>query len=132
MNEPQIIRTEAGEELVVLSRAEYNALLARADETSEDDDDVAMYDARKAKLAADGAILPPEVSALILRGSSLLSAIRKWRDMTQLHVNARTNIGQGYLSDLESGRRVGSKEALEALAKCYDVPASWLIGRTVA
>jgi Helix-turn-helix len=132
MSEPQIIRTPSGDELVVLSRAEYDALLARADEAAEDEDDVAMYDARKEELAAGGETLPAEVSALMLRGYSLLAAIRKWRDMTQLHVNFKTNIGQGYLSDLESGRRAGSKETLELLAKCYDVPASWLVDKTGA
>ena len=127
MNEPQIIRTAAGEELVVLSRAEYDALVAAADEATEDEEDIAIYDARKVGLAAGGEMLPAEVSSLMSRGSSLLAAIRKWKKMTQLHVNVRTNIGQGYLSDLESGRRTGSRETLKALAKCYDVPISWLV-----
>jgi hypothetical protein len=127
MSEPQIIRTPSGDELVVLSRAEYDALLARAEEHDEDEDDVAIYDARKAELTAGGEKLPAEVSALMLRGHSLLAAIRKWKGMTQLHVNFKTDIGQGYLSDLESGRRTGSRETLEVLAKCYNVPASWLV-----
>lgn len=67
MGSPQIIRTPSGEELVVLPRAEYEALLARANHDPEDDDDVAIYDARKAELAASDAVLPPEVSAAILR-----------------------------------------------------------------
>ena len=68
MSAPQIIRTPGGEELVVLPRAEYEALLERADHEAEDADDVAIYDARKAELAAGGVVLPPEVSAAILRG----------------------------------------------------------------
>jgi hypothetical protein len=127
MNGPQILRAPSGDELVVLSRAEYEELLTRANASIEDDDDVAIYDARKAALAADGETLPAEVSALLLRGYSLLAALRKWKDMTQLHVNLKTNIGQGYLSDLESGRRAGSRETLELLAKCYEVPVSWLV-----
>jgi hypothetical protein len=59
MSAPQIIRTPSGEELVVLPRAEYEALLERADHEGEDADDVAIYDARKAELAVDGAVLPP-------------------------------------------------------------------------
>lgn len=129
MNEPQIIRTAAGEELVVLSRAEYDTLVAAANEAAEDEEDIAIYDARKAELAAGGEMLPAEVSSLMLRGYSLLAAIRKWRDMTQLHVNFKTNVGQGYLSDLESGRRAGSKETLELLAGCYSVPVSWLVDK---
>jgi hypothetical protein len=62
--------------LVVLPRAEYEALLARADHEAEDADDVAICDARMAELAAGGVVLPPEVSAAILRGESRLRAVR--------------------------------------------------------
>src|ERR1700678_628786 len=85
VNAPQIIRTPSGEELVVLPRADYEALLDRADCEAEDADDVAIYDARKAELAAGSVVLPPEVSAAILRGDSRLKAIRNWRGKTQLY-----------------------------------------------
>ncbi len=123
MSGPQIIRTPGGEELVVLSRAEYEALLERADHDAEDAEDVAIYDARKA--AGEG-VLPPEVSAAILRGESRLKAIRNWRDETQLHLSFKTGIGQGYLSDLESGRRTGTPETIAKLAHALSVPVDWL------
>jgi helix-turn-helix protein len=123
MSGPQIIRTPGGEELVVPSRAEYEALLERADHEAEDADDVAIYDARKA--AGEG-VLPPEVSAAILRGESRLKAIRNWRDETQLHLSFKTGIGQGYLSDLESGRRAGTPETIAKLAQALSVPVEWL------
>jgi helix-turn-helix protein len=123
MSGPQIIRTPGGEELVVLSRAEYEALLERADHEAEDADDVAIYDARKA--AGEG-VLPPEVSAAILRGESRLKAIRNWRDETQLHLSFKTGIGQGYLSDLESGRRAGTPETIAKLAQALSVAVEWL------
>jgi len=123
MTAPQIIRTPGGEELVVLPRAEYEALLERADHEAEDADDVAIYDARKA--AGEG-VLPPEVSAAILRGESRLKAIRNWRDETQLHLSFKTGIGQGYLSDLESGRRTGTPETIAKLAQALGVPIEWL------
>ena len=123
MTAPQIIRTPGGEELVVLPRAEYEALLARADHEAEDADDVAIYDARKA--AGEG-VLPPEVSAAILRGESRLKAIRNWRGETQLHLSFKTGIGQGYLSDLESGRRTGTPETIAKLTQALGVPVEWL------
>ena len=126
MTGPQIIRTPGGEELVVLPRAEYEALLDRADHEAEDADDVAMYDNRKAELAGGGGVLPPEVSAAILRGDSRLKAIRHWRDMTQMQVEFKTGIGQGYLSDLENGRRAGTPETIAKLAQALDVPVAWL------
>lgn len=124
MRAPQIIRAPNGEELVVLPRAEYEALLERADHEAED---IAIYDARKAELASGGVVLPPEVSAALLRGESRLKAIRNWRGATQLELNSRTTISQGYLSDLESGRRKGTPETIATLAKALDVPVEWLL-----
>jgi DNA-binding XRE family transcriptional regulator len=126
MSKLQIIRTPSGEELVVLPRAEYEALVERADNDAEDADDVALYDARKAELAAGGVILPPEVSAAHLRGDSRLKAIRNWRGDTQMRLAFKTGIGQGYLSDLESGRRAGTPETIAKLAQALDVPVEWL------
>lgn len=89
-------------------------------------DDVALYDARKAELAIDGVVLPPEVSAALLRGDSRLKAIRNWRSETQMRLAVKTGIGQGYLSDLESGRRTGTPETIAKLAQALDVPVEWL------
>lgn len=126
MTAPQIIRTPSGDELVVLPRTEYEALLERAGHDVEEADDVAIYDARKAELAAGGTVLPPEVSAAILRGESRLKAIRNWRGQTQMWLVYKTNIGQGYISDLESGRRTGTPETISKLAKALNVPTEWL------
>lgn len=126
MRSPQIIRTPDGEELVAPPRADYEALVERADHEAEDAEDVAIYDARKAELAAGGGILPPEVSAAILRGDSRLKAIRNWRGETQLHLTFKTGIAQGYLSDLENGRRRGTSDTIAKLAQALNVPAEWL------
>ena len=126
MRAPQIIVTPGGEELVVLPRADYEALVERLDSDDEDADDVAIYDARKAELAEGEAALPPDVSAALLRGESRLRAIRNWRGETQLHLSFLTGIGQGYLSDLEHGRRAGTPETFAKLAKALDVPVTWL------
>ena len=124
----QRITTPAGEELVLLSRAEYDRLTALAAEADEDAADVAAYDAAMAEIACgrDGA-LPGEVSALLLHGASLVTAIRKWRGMKQTELAKRAGLSQGYLSDLESGRRKGAAETLHAIAKALDVPRDWLV-----
>ena len=79
---PQIIRIPNGEEPVVPPRAEYDSPVARADLETEDAEDVAIDDARKAELAAGASVLPSEVSAAILRGDSRLRAVRTWRGET--------------------------------------------------
>jgi len=123
----QFIKTPGGEEIAVLPRAEYEELLAKAaavDDEAEDAADIAMYDARKAELSP---VLPQEVSSRMLRGESLLKAVRNWRDKTQAYIEFKTGIGQGYLSDLETGRRKGTPETLTKLAEVYGVPKEWFV-----
>ena len=64
---------------------------------------------------------------MMLRGASLVTALRKWRGIKQTDLAERSGLSQGYLSDLESRRRKGAPETLEAIAKALDVPANWLV-----
>ncbi|VIO65896.1 hypothetical protein CI1B_10040 [Bradyrhizobium ivorense] len=124
----QIIKAPNGDEMVVMPRSEYDALVAAAGDR-EDADDIAMYDARKAELAGDPiALLPSEVTELILRGASRLKAIRKWRNVSQVTLSETAGIGQGYLSEIETGQKPGTPETIEALARALDVPVAWLAG----
>jgi DNA-binding XRE family transcriptional regulator len=117
-----------GEQLVVLTRAEYEALCERAEEAEEDAADVALYDAGKAKMAADpDCILPVEVSANVLRGQGLLQSLRTWRGLTQTQLAERANLSQVTLIELEARRRIGSTETLLALAKALEVNPNWLL-----
>jgi predicted transcriptional regulator len=117
----QIIQAPSGEEMIVLSRAEYDALLAAAQDFDEDAEDAAIYDSRKAQLlAGHEQVLPAEVSAAIVKGDSLLRAVRHWRGLTQAELAERAGIAQGYLSDLESGRRSGSTETWATLSGILD------------
>ena len=126
MTNVQIIRSPSGEELVVIPRAEYEALRAAAGE-DEDDESVAIYDARKAALASGcDTVLPEAISLLLLRGNSRLKAVRLWREMSQTELAEKAGIGQGYLSDMESGRRAGREDVLRKLARFLDVPIGWI------
>ncbi|HUZ66585.1 MAG TPA: helix-turn-helix transcriptional regulator [Beijerinckiaceae bacterium] len=124
---PQTIRSPSGDELVVLTRAEFDALRKVAAEAIEDADDIAIFDARMADLRnQNDARLPPEVTAAMLAGDTLLRALRKWKDMTQVHLAQGANLAQGYISDLETGRKSGKPETLREIAKALDVNPAWL------
>jgi transcriptional regulator with XRE-family HTH domain len=72
-------------------------------------------------------IVKSQVTAtVVLRGHSRLKAIRKWRGETQRRLASTTGIGQGYLSDLKNGRRMGSPDMIERLAYALNVPVNWL------
>jgi DNA-binding XRE family transcriptional regulator len=125
MNAPQIIKTSTGEELVVIPKADYEALLHAAEEAAEDAADVAIYDERKAALGTEKA-LPADVTIDILRGSSRLKALRNWRNLTQAELASAIGVSQGFLSDLESNRRKPSAQTSAMLVKTLDVPAEWI------
>jgi DNA-binding XRE family transcriptional regulator len=118
----QTLTTEAGEELVVLSRREYDALLARlGDEDAEDRMTLIIAAEARGETA-----LPEPVSKTILGGDTPLRALRRWRGMTQAQLAAAADINQGYLSELEAGTKTGSALTLAKLAGGLDVPAGWL------
>jgi len=123
---PKFIQTDETE-LVLLTRAEFDSLLALAQDAEEDAADRALYDARKAEMVQHHSHLPQDVCAMLLRGDRLIKALRKWRGMTQVQLAHRAGLTQGYLSDLESGRRSGTKETLQLIAEKLDVDPSWLI-----
>ncbi|MDB5651149.1 MAG: helix-turn-helix domain protein [Hyphomicrobiales bacterium] len=124
---PQFIDTHSGEQLVILTRADFDSLMTAAAEAEEDAADAALFDERMADLDHGLDVrLPAEVSAMMLRGDRLLRALRKWRGLTQVKLSQETGIGQGYLSDLEAGRRVGSPETMARIAGALDIDVSWI------
>ncbi|MGX5803162.1 helix-turn-helix domain-containing protein [Bradyrhizobium sp. Arg314] len=125
MNAPQIIKTPTGEELVVIPKADYEALLRAAEEALEDAADIAIYDERKADLKTDKT-LPADVTMDVLRGSSRLKALRNWRKLTQAELAATIDVSQGFLSDLEANRRKPSEQTSAMLAKALDIPREWI------
>ena len=125
----QIIRTESGEELVVLPRREYIALLAPAgDEAAEDEMTGILVDEAKAAIArGDEVALPEEVWAAIEAGESPVKVLRKHRGLTQAELAAAAGVSQGYVAELEGGRKTGTPETLKAIARALGVPLDVLV-----
>lgn len=114
-------------EVAILPRKEYEALAAKAAEADEDAGTARLV-ARARKEIAEGApLVPMEVVERIAAGDHPIRAMREWRDMTQMELSYRTDIGQGYISDLETGRRKGTAAALRAIAQTLRVPLDILI-----
>jgi ribosome-binding protein aMBF1 (putative translation factor) len=126
MNKVQFIKTEHGEELAVLPRDEYERLKALA--TSEDAGTARIVRKTKAAIAAGREILLPKmVVDRLAAGENPVRVLREWRNMTQTHISFRTDISQGHLSDIESGRRTGTPAALRKIADILKVPLDLLI-----
>jgi hypothetical protein len=87
MGKLQIIHTD-GEDLVVIPRSDYEALLACAgDEASEDAMIARIIEANDAKIArGEDVALPTAVWVAIESGEHSIRAIRKYRGLTQIDV----------------------------------------------
>ena len=118
----QIIETEAGDDLVVLSRRDYDALLARAGD-EEAEDRMTLLIAAEARGEQP---LPAPVSAAVLGGDGILKAVRRWRGLTQVELAQAAGLTQSFLSEIEHGAKTGSPETLAKLARHLDVPVDWL------
>jgi ribosome-binding protein aMBF1 (putative translation factor) len=126
MNKVQFIKTEHGEELAVLPRQEYERLKALA--SSEDAGATRIVRRTKAAVAAGQEILLPKtVVDRLAAGENPVRVLREWRDLTQMDISSRTDISQGHLSDIESGRRTGTPAALRKIADVLKVPLDLLI-----
>ena len=118
-------KTERGE-VAILPRKEYEALVAKAAEAEEDIGTARLVARARRDIAAGAPLIPKSVVDRIASGENALRALREWRDVTQLHLSFKTDIGQGYISDLENGRRKGTAAAWKRIAQVLNVPLDLL------
>ena len=119
-------KTDKGE-VAILLRKDYEALAAKAAEADEDIGTARLVARARKEIAAGAPLIPKAVADRIARGENALRVLREWRDMTQLYLSFKTGIGQGYISDLESGRRKGTTAARNEIAKAMNVPLDLLV-----
>lgn len=121
----QIIKTE-GEDLVVLTRSTYEALVAAASDTDAVDASV-ILDAQASIARGDDKAMPEAVWEAIEAAPHPLGPIRRWRRFTQQQLAEAADIAQPTVSSLEAGRRSGSPRVLSKLAAALRVPVGHLI-----
>ena len=119
-------RTHKGE-VAILSRKDYEALAAKAQQADEDLGTARLVARARKEIAAGMPLIPKEVVDRIAGGENALRVLRKWCDKTQFHISLKTNIGQGYISDLEKGRRKGTSAALKKIADVLKVPLDLIV-----
>ena len=119
-------KTDKGE-VAILPRKDYEALAAKAAKADEDIGTARLVAQARKEIAASAPLIPKSVVDRIAKVESALRVLREWRDVTQLEISYKTNIRQGYLSDLESGRRKGTTAALKKIADVLKVPLDLLV-----
>jgi ribosome-binding protein aMBF1 (putative translation factor) len=108
-------KTPTGEDIVILSRKEYDRLLLAAN------DDASDARAAKRAIARDEEILTETELDELLSAKSSLSFWRKRRGLTQAELAKRADIAQGFLSEIEGGRKKGDVAVLQRIAAALEI-----------
>jgi DNA-binding XRE family transcriptional regulator len=130
MTKVQFIKTTGGEELAILPRSEYERLAARM---SEDEGTARIVRRTRAALAAGhDVLLPKTVVDRLASGRNPIRVLREWRNMTQAEVAGAVGITQGYLSELEAGKRKGPVALHQKIARALGTPIHLLLPMAVS
>lgn len=108
-------KTPTGEDIVILSRKEYDRLLLAAN------DDASDARAAKRAIARDEETLTEAELDDLLSAKSSLSFWRKRRGLTQAELAKRAEIAQGFLSEIEGGRKKGDVAVLQRIAAALEI-----------
>ena len=109
----QTIMTPNGEELVILSRSDYEALLSAAEDAADRD----AIDAR-----SDEPMLPHDDAIAIIRGE--LHPVASWREargLTQAELGSRAGVRGATISDIEASKSAGRFDVMQRIAEALNV-----------
>jgi len=118
MNAPATFKTPSGDEMVVLPRTEYDRLLDAAEMAA----DVAAFDEVKEAVArGEEEYIPADVVKRMLVGENLVLVWRQYRGLTLEQLAERAGTSKGYLSQIETGKRVGTVDKLQKIAAALNL-----------
>ena len=112
---PVMTKTPKGDDIVILSRKEYDRLLVAA---NEDEADAAV--ARKAIARNEETLGEAEMDEL-LAARTPLAFWRKKRGLTQTELGKAAGIAQGFLSEIEGGLKTGDVTVLQRIAIALEI-----------
>ncbi|WP_028465552.1 helix-turn-helix domain-containing protein [Nisaea denitrificans] len=125
MSTIQIITSPSGEQMVVLSKEEFD--LMAANQFDEDAETLRIYRESMAAIErGDDIALPEATWDRLEERESPVRVLREFRSMTQKELAETAGISQSYLSEIERGTREGTLSTIKALAKALAVPLTVL------
>lgn len=120
----QTIVTPAGERLIVLAEADYNRLV----EAAEDAADGKTVERFRRKMAAgEEELIPAEVANRILDGENRIRVWREYRRLTSKALADKAGLAQGFVSQIETGRREGTLETLRKISAALSLTIDDLV-----
>jgi len=123
---PVMTKTPQGDDIVILSRAEYDALtFGRRDEDAADA-------ARANNILADiergtETLLTSEQASQLLEAKTPLAFWRKHRGITQEALSKSVGVAQGFISEIENGAKTGDVQTLAVIARALEVSLDDLV-----
>ncbi|KQT61839.1 MULTISPECIES: helix-turn-helix domain-containing protein [unclassified Aureimonas] len=114
----QIITTPAGERLVILAEADFEALLDAAEDAA---DAAAVHEFRRRFAAGEEELVPAAVVDRILGGENKVRVWREHRGLTIAVLAEAAGLSQPFVSQIETGKRKAKPETLASLAKVLRV-----------
>jgi ribosome-binding protein aMBF1 (putative translation factor) len=112
---PVMTKSPKGDDIVILSRKEYDQLLVAANEDATD-----AIVARKAIARNEETLSEAEMDEL-LAARTPLAFWRKKRGVTQTNLAKAVDIAQGFLSEIESGLKMGDVTVLQRIASALEI-----------
>jgi DNA-binding XRE family transcriptional regulator len=116
----QTITTPNGEKLVLLSLAEYEALLDKADIAAANK---AMADIE----AGREEVIPAEIANRIIDGENKVRVWRSHRGMSARELAAAVGVSAPYISEIESGKKEGSVPVMKKIAEALKLDIDDLV-----
>ncbi|MBR9763964.1 MAG: helix-turn-helix transcriptional regulator [Rhodobacteraceae bacterium] len=107
-------------EMVTISRAEYDRLRQAAEDLS----DLQAYDRA---VEAGGESVPAEYVNRILNGENPVRVYRDWRGLTAAALAEASGVNRVQITQLETGKRGGTVETMKKLAEALSVAVDDLI-----
>ena len=123
---PVMTKTPQGDDIVILSRAEYDVLTAgRGDEDAAD----AAYANHILADIESGTetLLTSEQASQLLNAKTPLAFWRKHRGMTQEALSKSVGVAQGFVSEIENGTKTGDVQTLAAIARVLAISLDDLV-----
>jgi transcriptional regulator with XRE-family HTH domain len=123
---PVMTKTPQGDDIVILSRAEYDALaLGRPD---EDAADAAHANSILADIeSGTETLLTGEQANQLLSAKTPLAFWRKHRGMTQEALSKSIGVAQGFVSEIENGTKTGDVQTLANMARVLTISLDDLV-----
>jgi DNA-binding XRE family transcriptional regulator len=127
MRNAQIIKTPAGDAMVLLPKADYDRLLAAARDKLEDEADARAAARILARLEKGEELTLPFEVVKRMRTESRIKVLREHRQMTQQELADVVGMNRLYLSQIETGRATGGLKTLTRIAKALNAPLDMLV-----